>query len=211
MPGTAWGSHTGRFPIDPVSLRVIALCQPFHPYMIKGRWLMENEKVGALKEALKMEKDGRAYYKSALEKVESELAKNIFKSLIKAEEKHIQKINQLYDSLTETGEWPQVALVREQGKTQANIFSAAMAEIDEKVKGAMSDIEALKMATRMEDDGMRYYQSKANETDDPFEKKFYHLLVNEESEHYISILDTIEFLEDPQGYFSQLERGTMSF
>jgi rubrerythrin len=86
-----------------------------------------------------------------------------------------------------------------------------MAGIDEQVKGTMSDIEALKMAAKMEDDGMRYYQSMANETEDPFEKKFYLLLVNEEGEHYLSLLDTIEFLEDPQGYFSQLERGTMSF
>jgi len=179
--------------------------------MVKGRWIMEKEKAGALKQALKMEKDGRAYYRSALEKVESGLAKKIFESLIRAEEKHIQKINQLYDALEKTGKWPQVALVREQGKSQDNIFSEAMAAIDEKVKGTMSDIEALKMAARMEDDGMRYYQSRANETDDPFEKKFYHLLVNEEGEHYISLLDTIEFLEDPQGYFSQLERGTMSF
>ena len=172
---------------------------------------MENQRMEALKQALKMEKDGRAYYKTALERVESDLAKKIFESLIRAEEKHIQKISQLYDSLEETGEWPQVTLVRKEGKSPDNIFSAAMAGIDEQVKGTMSDIEALKMAAKMEDDGMRYYQSKANQTEDPFEKKFYLLLVNEEGEHYLSLLDTIEFLEDPQGYFSQLERGTMSF
>lgn len=172
---------------------------------------MENQRAEALKQALKMEKDGKAYYQSALEKVESDLAKKIFESLIKAEEKHIQKITELYESLAKTGKWPQVALVREQGKTTDNIFSAAMAGIDEKVKASMSDIEALKMAVKMEDDGMRYYQSMANKTEDPFEKKFYLLLVNEEGEHYLSLLDTIEFLEDPQGYFSQLERGTMSF
>jgi rubrerythrin len=72
---------------------------------------MENQRREALKQALKMEKDGRAYYKSALERVESDLAKKIFESLIRAEEKHIQKISQLYDSLEETGEWPQVTLV----------------------------------------------------------------------------------------------------
>jgi rubrerythrin len=92
-----------------------------------------------------------------------------------------------------------------------NIFAKAMATLDEKVKGTTTDIEALKMAVEMEDQGIKYYQSKADTTDDPFEKKFYHLLTREEGEHFISLLDTIEFLEDPQGYFSQLERGTMSF
>ena len=172
---------------------------------------MENERINALKQALKMEKEGKAFYESAFERAENELTKKIFASLIKAEDRHIQKIKQLYDSLMETGKWPEVALVREQKETPDNIFSAAMAEMDKKTKGTMSEIEALKMATKMEDEGMRYYQSKADNTQDPFEKKFYHLLVHEESEHYLSLLDSIEFLEDPQGYFSQRERGTMSF
>jgi rubrerythrin len=72
-------------------------------------------------------------------------------------------------------------------------------------------IDALKAAAKLEDEGMKYFQSKADVTDDPFEKKFYRLLVYEEGEHFVSILDTIESLEDPQGYFSQLERGTLSF
>ena len=172
---------------------------------------MENDRLNALKQALKMEKDGKAFYESALERAENELAKKIFTSLIKAEDRHIQKIKQLYDSLVETGQWPEVALVRAQNETPDNIFSVAMAEIDKKNEGTLSEIETLKMAAKMEDEGMRYYQSKANGTEDPFEKKFYHLLVHEESEHYISLLDSIEFLEDPQGYFSKRERGTMSF
>ena len=172
---------------------------------------MENERINTLKQALKMEKDGKAFYERSLAKAENNLTKKIFASLIKAEDRHIQKIKQLYDSLMETGKWPEVALVREQKETPDNIFSAAMAEMDKKTKGTMSEIEALKMATKMEDEGMRYYQSKADNTQDPFEKKFYHLLVHEESEHYLSLLDSIEFLEDPQGYFSQRERGTMSF
>ena len=54
-------------------------------------------------------------------------------------------------------------------------------------------------------------QAKADEADDPFQKKFFILLSKEESEHFLSLLDTVEYLEDPQGYFSQLERGTMTF
>ena len=172
---------------------------------------MEDERINALKQALKMEKDGKAFYESALERAENELAKKIFISLIKAEDRHIQKIIQLYDSLTKDGQWPEVALVREQKETPDNIFSKAMAGIDASKQSALSEIETLKMAAEMEDEGMRYYRSRADSTEDPFERKFYHLLAHEESEHYISLLDSIEFLEDPQGYFSQRERGTISF
>ena len=172
---------------------------------------MTNQRIDALKRALEMEKDGKAYYENALAKADNALARKIFTSLIKAEDRHMQKIKQLFNSLQETGQWPEVALVREQKEMAANIFAAAMAGLDERNKGTLSEIGALKMAAEMEEESMRYYQSRAGDTDDPFEKKFYHLLVHEESDHYISLLDAIEFLEDPQGYFSQRERGTMSF
>jgi rubrerythrin len=165
----------------------------------------------ALRQALKMEEDGKAYYEEALNRVENKLAKEVFGYLIKAEIKHVQKIKRLYASLEETGKWPDVVLTRDRGEAVGNIFSEAMAELDERVKGSTTDIEALRIAVKLEDEGIKYYQWKADRTDDPFEKKFYHLLVREEGEHFISLLDTIEFLEDPQGYFSQLERGTLSF
>lgn len=173
--------------------------------------MMTDNRIEALRQALKMEEDGKAYYEEALHRVESKLAREVFRYLIKAETKHVKKIEQLYASLEERGKWPDVALTRDRGETVDNIFAEAMANLDEKVKGTTTDIEALKMAVEMEDQGIKYYQSKADMADDPFEKKFYHLLVREEGEHFISLLDTIEFLEDPQGYFSQLERGTLSF
>ena len=172
---------------------------------------MPDSRMEALRQALKMEEDGKAYYEEALNRVENKLAKEVFGYLIKAEIKHVQKIKRLYASLEETGKWPDVVLTRDRGETVGNIFSEAMAELDERVKGSTTDIEALRIAVKLEDEGIKYYQSKADRTDDPFEKKFYHLLVREEGEHFISLLDTIEFLEDPQGYFSQLERGTLSF
>jgi len=178
---------------------------------VKGDQMMTDNRIEALRQALKMEEDGKAYYEEALNRVESKLAREVFRYLIKAEIKHVKKIERLYASLEETGKWPDVVLTRDRGETVDNIFAKALANLDEKVKGTTTDIEALKMAVEMEDQGIKYYQSKADMADDPFEKKFYHLLVREEGEHFISLLDTIEFLEDPQGYFSQLERGTLSF
>jgi len=172
---------------------------------------MKDRRKEALRHALKMEEDGKAFYLKEMGKVQSKLAKEIFRSLIKAEEKHVKKIKELYESLEKTGEWPQVILTRSDKETVGNIFAAATAATKDKAKGISTDIDALKMAAKLEDEGMKYYQSKADETDDDFEKKFYRLLVHEEGEHFVSILDTIEYLQDPQGYFGQLERGTLSF
>jgi rubrerythrin len=172
---------------------------------------MKDTRTEALRQALRMEEDGKAFYRKAMERVGSKMAREIFQSLIKAEEKHVERIKELYASLEKTGEWPDVVLARDNKGRVENIFAAAMASMPEKVKGTSTDIDALKMAAKLEDEGMKYYQTKADATDHPFEKKFYRLLVLEEGEHFVSILDTIEYLEDPQGYFSQVERGTLSF
>jgi rubrerythrin len=172
---------------------------------------MKDRRTEALRQALKMEEDGKSFYSKAMERVQSKLAKEIFRSLIKAEEKHVRKIKELYESIEKTGEWPEVILTRSDKETVRNIFAAATVGIKERIKGTSTDIDALKMAAKLEDEGMKYYQARADQTEDLFEKKFYRLLVHEEGEHFVSILDTIEYLEDPQGYFSQLERGTLSF
>jgi len=165
----------------------------------------------ALQKALQMEEDGKAYYEKARDKASNAMAKSVFDHLIKAEENHMKKIQQLYRSLEETGTWPAALITKDTARSASSIFAEALENIHERVKGSTDDIDALRMAAQIEEKGRKYYQNQADATDDPFEKKFYYLLVQEEGEHFISILDTIQYLEDPQGYFHQLERGTISF
>ena len=172
---------------------------------------MTGKRLEMFKQAIQMEKDGKSFYEKSMEKSENKFAKKIFGELVAAEEKHVIKLTQIYKSLEENGQWPDVVLKREASETVPNIFASAFEHMDEKVKGTTTDIEALKMAAQLESDGIKYYQAKADEADDPFQKKFFMLLSKEENEHFLSLLDTIEYLEDPQGYFSQLERGTMTF
>lgn len=172
---------------------------------------MTETRVEAFKQAIKMEQDGKSFYEQSGEKAQSILAKRVFKELATAEDKHIIKLTQIYQSLKDSGNWPDLALKRDATETLPNIFSAALENIDQTITGSTTDIDALKMAAKLENDGIKFYQSQSEATDDPFQKKFFMLLAKEESEHFITILDSIEYLEDPQGYFSQLERGTMSF
>jgi rubrerythrin len=172
---------------------------------------MPESRVDAFKQAIKMEQDGKSFYEQSAGKAASILAKRVFQDLTRAEEKHIAKLTKIYNALKETGNWPEVVLSREASETIPNIFADALKTIDERVKGNTTDIEALKMAAGLENDGIKFYQAKSEETGDSFQKKFFMLLAKEESEHFITLLDTVEYLEDPQGYFSQLEKGTMSF
>ncbi|MDF1553016.1 MAG: ferritin family protein [Deferrisomatales bacterium] len=172
---------------------------------------MTDGRLDAFQQAIKMERDGKLFYEQSAGRAESKLAKKVFAELVKAEEQHIVKLTQIFKSLESSCEWPDIDLTRGSAANATNIFSNALKTIEERVKGSTTDIQALKMASEFENNGIKYYQTLSEETDDSFLKKFFMLLVTEEGEHFVSILDTIEFLEDPQGYYSQRERGTMSF
>jgi len=165
---------------------------------------MNEKRKEALKQALKMEEDGKAYYEQARDKTESEMGKKIFESLIRSEEGHIQKIKELYSTVEKTCEWPKEMPIRE-NKAVTNIFTEALEGLKEKVKADTDDIEALKMAVDLEREGKKYYELRAEATDNPCEKKFYYLLAHEEGEHFVNLLETIQYLEDPEAYFHQME------
>lgn len=166
---------------------------------------MAETRLEALKQALKMEEDGKAYYEQARKTTKNDMGKKIFESLIKAEEAHIRKIKELHASLEETGAWPDQVPYGDDAQITKNIFTEAMSAVAKSVGGTADDLEALKLAATMETKGKKFYESQAEGTDDPFEKKFYLLLAHEEGAHFISILDAIQFLEDPQAYYHQME------
>ena len=173
---------------------------------------MSKKRLEALQEALKREEEGKSYYQKALDNASDKLGKEMFEFLIRAEESHIHKIKQLYKSLEDSGgKWPNLITSREKEKAAKDVCAAVLSATKENIKGNADDIEALKAALKMEDEGIKYYQCQAEAAEDLFEKKFYLLLVNEETDHWLSILDSIEYLEDPQAYYHQKEMIRSTF
>jgi rubrerythrin len=58
----------------------------------------------------------------------------------------------------------------------------------------------------MEDKSYTFYKSRFEEADSPHEKSFYKALTAEERVHYLALLDSYEYLLNPQGWFSKKER-----
>ncbi|MBN2467388.1 MAG: ferritin family protein [Deltaproteobacteria bacterium] len=168
------------------------------------RMYMAEKRLEALKQALKMEEDGKAFYERARDKTKSKMGKSVFESLIRSEESHIKKIKELYDTVEKTCAWPPEAPIRDV-KSEKNVFEQALAAAQEKVKADTDDLEGLKLAVELERAGKRYYELQADQTDNPCEKKFYYLLAHEEGEHFMTLIETIQYLEDPGAYFHQKE------
>jgi len=58
----------------------------------------------------------------------------------------------------------------------------------------------------LEDKSYTFYKARFEEADNPHEKSFYKALTGEERVHYLALLDSFEYLSNPQGWFSKKER-----
>jgi rubrerythrin len=172
---------------------------------------MSDTRLDALKRALQLEAEGMAFYKEAAEKAVSNVGKQMFDYLRKSEDGHIARIKEIHQSLEARGAWPeQVAMDEDMADVRQTIFKAAKAELEATAQIDASDIDALKQAADFERNGEDFYAERAKQVTDPFEKEFYRQLAVEEYHHLEAILDSIQLLEDPQGFFQQQEKGTLA-
>ncbi len=172
---------------------------------------MPTARLTALRHALTLEADGMAYYRQARDQATSGIGQQMFEFLRRSEEDHIRAIKQLYHALEETGDWPsQQPGLTDTAASHENIFSRALQEIAAGILPADDDLQALHLAAEFERRGEDFYQQRASDCEDIFEKSFYHNLALEEAGHLRNIEEAIELLENPDGFFMQREAGARS-
>jgi rubrerythrin len=172
---------------------------------------MLDVRLDALKKAMQLEKEGMAFYATSRDKASSEMGRNMFEYLRKSEEGHIRRIREIYHALELSGTWPQNPPQADTPEeTVKTIFSDALHELQEQQTVNADDIEALRQAAVFEQNGEHFYAKRAEEVTDLFEKNFYTQLAHEEFHHLKAIQDSIQMLEDPQGFFADREHGTMA-
>jgi rubrerythrin len=133
------------------------------------------EMLDAIMRAMELEKETFDFYTKAEHKTFNPAGKRIFKWLAKTEEGHYLKLNDLYNSLHESGRW-----VFYGGST----FDLAPAGDDEhQVTFDTDDIAALEIAQGIEQRGIGYYEELVSKAHDSDGKSMMETLRNEEIEH----------------------------
>ncbi len=165
---------------------------------------METE-ILALEKALQMEIQGQEFYHKAGQKSDNPLAKDLFKHLVEEENVHIRKINEIYQGIKSRVGWPDEETIFKHERSLRSVFKEAIENLGMEVKVSSSEIEALKTAMDMEDESYSYYKSRAEEAASSAEKSFYKALTGEERGHYLTLLDSYEYLTDPQGWLTKDE------
>lgn len=145
------------------------------------------EMLDAIMRAIELEKETFDFYTKAEHKTFNPAGKRIFKWLAKTEEGHYLKLNDLYNSLHESGRW-----VFYGGTT----FDLAPAGADEQqVTFDTDDIAALEIAKGIEQSGIGYYGELIAKTSDPDGKAMMETLRNEEIEHLRVVTEKLDELK----------------
>jgi rubrerythrin len=166
---------------------------------------MNKERLKALEIAMEREEEAQKFYLDASEKVTNAFAQDMFRSFAEEEEKHLQKVKEVYDRLKEERRWPKlVTSIGDVVKTKA-VFPQELEELNMTKKDIEVNLEILKLGIAREEQSITFYHGLAEKATDPFETRFFIALEHEERGHYLSLWDYREYLEDPAGWFSMKE------
>lgn len=153
--------------------------------------------------ALKLEQEGREFFRQAAEKFESELAKQTFEFLAGEEDKHIERIEEYYHSIEQTGETGLPRLRKEATQERLNEFESRMALLRDGIKPTASDIDAYEYALKFENGAEEFYAKCLAESSDPHIKSFYKWIIQEEEVHSRILESCLLFARDPAAWFKE--------
>lgn len=137
----------------------------------------DREDIKAIRVAMKAERDAFQTYLKAAKQSKNPKGKDMFQQLSDFELNHFKKLKALLKSLREKGEW----IVYE--GTNLKEKRIPLKTEEPKDQDQLTDMDALKMATREEKKAQVYYRSMAELTKDLRGKEMYKRLANEEELH----------------------------
>ncbi len=163
----------------------------------------EQAMTNALSVALRMEKDGMAFYQEASKKTGNALGKKMFLSFVEDEQRHYSMIEALSQGLKID------AQLREAGPAERvkTVFAEAKENLDSRLGSEPGDVDALKFALEMEDKGYEFYKETAQAADNSDEKRLFETLAKEESQHHEILQNALNYLEETGDWFLWEEGG----
>lgn len=158
--------------------------------------------------ALRMEEKGKAFYDKAAASCSNEPGKKIFSSLAQEEVVHMSRISSIYESLSDAkpwaGEWKDMKLKHEY---LVHIFRGLAQKHATNVTANADDIASLDIGIEFEADSMAFYKQHLENAALPMEKEFLELMIEEETTHHKALIDMKFYLQDPEGWFREMEKG----
>jgi rubrerythrin len=141
-----------------------------------------------LKSALLLEIRGQAFYKKAAQQAESQAVKDFFETMAAEEVRHVEILSDQYKTVKAKG----VFTAPNIEGTPTGVADKVLAEsLKKRISAAGFESAAISAAMGMEERAIKLYATRAEEADDPEEKRLYKWLAEWESQHlaYLSRID----------------------
>lgn len=158
----------------------------------------------ALNQAIQFEKDGIDYYTEAEQKSQSPFIKKVFSDLVQDEREHIRAVKKIYEQVVESKQWEEQEIAPTTLSFKS-IFAESKGVPEESLE---DDLKALQHAADMEERGMKMYDDLSKKASNSAESKFYTFLHAEEIKHRKLLLDSLEYLKDPNAW--EMKHGKAS-
>jgi rubrerythrin len=167
------------------------------------------ERIQALEVAINNEAREAEFYRKHSERTGNPLGKKMFISLAHDEREHMERIQTLQRRLQEQGRWPQDLPLEVRGTQVKEVLNKVVESVDRISKGDRDDLEAVRIAIEFEAKGEAFYNDLAHAVDNPVEREFFRFLASMEHDHLVSLKDTLEYFQNPEGWFTAKERHTI--
>ncbi len=139
-----------------------------------------------LKHAILLEKRGRAFYSKVAEQASGKAVKAFFEMMADEEVKHVQILSDQFKAYQNTQKFNPT----EPG--DGNVAPKVLTrELRDEMTAASYEAAAISAAMSMEENAIKLYSSRSDETDDPNEKALYRWLADWEKQHlqFLSEID----------------------
>ncbi len=141
----------------------------------------QDKALEVLKNAILLERRGKAFYSQAARQTESKSAKKIFEMMAEEEDEHIEFLTRQFKNYSQHHKFLKVTEHHEEDETVMEILSE---KVKDEINAAGFEAAAISAAIDFENRAIDVYSKRAEEATDPEEKAMYQMLANHSQSFY---------------------------
>jgi rubrerythrin len=142
-----------------------------------------NKALDILKEAILLERRGKAFYSNVAEKSDSPAAKKIFMMMADEEDEHIRFLSKQFASYVKENKFVRPDH-HEEDPNEETVIRILSEEIKREISAASFEAAAISAAMDFETRAVKIYSERAEQSEDPVEKEMYQMLADWEKGHH---------------------------
>jgi rubrerythrin len=145
--------------------------------------------------AIKMEQEAIDFYTQCAARTKNPIGKRMFLSIAEDEKYHVACATSVQKGMAfnPAGSTPL--------EDMKKIFDEHKEDMLKQVASTADELEAFRVAMKMEEEAIAFYKSAANMAANPQEKTFFDCLIKDEEEHFAIFQNTYSFLSDTGNWF----------